>query len=100
MDETAIVADPLRDCGYEGDNVVLGRPFDLFDPLNVESGLFLDGLQRLTGYLPQIGKDLADKDLDSEPRPEAILRAPDPGHLISRISRTHAPSSQKNMNDS
>ena len=87
VNEAAVLADFFRHGGEKGNDIVLGRLFDLIDPVNIKSCLLLDIFQGGLGDFPPFSHSLAGQNLDIQPLLVPVFRAPDGGHLFSRISR-------------
>ena len=89
MEEATLGADRLGDLADEGDDVVVGRPLDLGDPVDVDARARLERDER-------VGRDLAaghlgpgDRQLDPEHRLEAGGVGPDRAHLRERVAGDH-----------
>ena len=89
MEEARRRTDFLGDGGRERDHVVLGRPFDLFDAADVESGFrpqFPRGVDR---HEAGVGHRVGRRELNVEPRLVAALLAPNRAHVRVCITGDH-----------
>ena len=92
MDEARLGTDDLGQMGQKRDDVMLGLPFDLVDPGDVEDGVLAlgpDGLRRLSGNDAELRHGIGRMGLDLEPDAEAGLGIPDQGHFGAGIARNH-----------
>ena len=94
MDETGLIADLFGQFGGEGDDVVLGFPLDLVDPVDARVGiglvaLFPHDLGGVLGDHAQFGLRVAGMGLDLEPDAELVCGLPNGGHLGAGIARDH-----------
>src|SRR5271154_6472074 len=92
MNEPRVRSDEFGEMGEEGDDVMLGRLFDLVDPRYVELGLVAllsDRLRRLLRNEADLGHRLGRRGLDLKPDAKARLGRPDRGHLGAGIARDH-----------
>ena len=85
----ALRPDRLGDLADEGDDVVIGRPFDLGDPLDVDARARLERDERLGRDLAACGLGTGDLELDPEHRLEPRDVGPDRAHLGERVARDH-----------
>ena len=81
--------DRLGDLADERDDVVVGRPLDLGDPLDVDARARLERGERLGRDLAAGGLGAGDGELDPEHRLEARRVGPDRAHLGERVARDH-----------
>ena len=86
--------DRLGDLADEGDDVVVGRPFDLGDPLDVDARARLERGERLGRDLAAGGLGAGDRELDPEHRLEPGGVGPDRAHLGERVARDHRASAR------
>jgi hypothetical protein len=92
VQEPRLGPDDLGDVGQEGDDVVLGLPLDLVDPIGIEDGvsaLFPDGLRRQFWDHAQLGHGVRGVSLDLEHDAKARLRLPDRGGFGTGIAGDH-----------
>ena len=85
----ALRPDRLGDLADEGDDVVIGRPFDLGDPIDVHARARLERDERLGRDLAACGLGTGDLELDPEHRLEPRDIRPDRAHLGERVARDH-----------
>ncbi len=81
--------DRFGDLADEGDHVVVGRPFDLGDPLDVDVGPRLDRRERLARDQAARGFGPGDGELDPEHRFEVRGFGPDRAHLGQGVTANH-----------
>ena len=89
VDVLARVADVLGHVRQEGDDVVVGRLFDLGDADHVERRLRLDLLDGFVGHVAELVPGLHGGDLDIEPGLHLGLFAPDGAHLGQGVALDH-----------
>ena len=93
MDEAGIRPDDLGEMGEEGDDVVLRRPLDLVDAVDVEFGLAAllpDRSRRRSRNDAELGERVAGVRLDLEPDAELRFGRPDGRHFRAGVTRDHA----------
>src|ERR1017187_8055248 len=78
-------ADVLGDVGQKSDNVMVGRPLDLADTLDIEFRAALDGRQVFRRNLA----GLASQNLNLEPDRELVLVRPNLAHHLAAVSANH-----------
>ena len=81
--------DRLGDLRHEGDDVVVGRALDLGDPVDVDAGAGLDGLEGFGRDQATRGLRPGDRELDPEHLLEAGALGPDGAHLGQRVAADH-----------
>ena len=89
VEVAAVGADRLGDLADEGDDVVVGRPFDLEDAVDVDLGARLDGRERVGRDLAAGGLGAGDRELDPEHGLEPGDVRPDGAHLGEGVARDH-----------
>ena len=89
VDEARRLADVLRHVGEEGNDVVLGFPFDFIDPFNLEGALVADGGHGVLRDDAQLRLCLASIGLDVEPDLKFGFGFPDGNHLGTGVTRDH-----------
>ena len=89
VEVAALGADRLGDLADEGDDVMVGRPLDLEDPVDVDAGARLEDRERLGRDLATGGLGAGDRELDPEHRLEPGRVGPDRAHLGERVARDH-----------
>ena len=90
VEVAALRPDRLGDLGHERDDVVVGRPLDLGDPLDVDRARASRSPRAPSaGTRPRRGLGAGDRELDPEHRLEARLLGPDRAHLGQRVAPDH-----------
>jgi hypothetical protein len=89
MHEARRLADVFRQIRRKGDDVVVGRFFDLVNPLDRKNGVRFNLLQSVRRNSPHLGVDLADGDLHVEPFLKFVTFGPESAHFGQRVACDH-----------
>ena len=94
MHEAGLVADNFGKFGQEGDDVVVGFPFDFVDPVDPGLGIglvaaFANGAGGLGWNDSQVGLSVTGVGLDFKPDAKFVGGFPDGDHLGAAVARNH-----------